>query len=141
MRRFFTPPAWMSGARVAVAASAVVAILAVAGCFSDRVAGATVDASGCGVQLPSEAFGSTLVIIRNFAFTPAQVSVRPGTKVTWVNCGAQGTDSHTSTSDAGGWSSSLLAPGGTFTRVFPAAGVFPYHCELHPAMRGTVTLE
>ena len=99
------------------------------------------DPAGCNVQLPSEAIGSTIVVVRDFAFTPAQVRVRPGTKVTWVNCEAPGTDSHTSTADAGAWSSPLLAPGATFTREFAATGAFPYHCEPHPGMRGTVTVE
>lgn len=98
-------------------------------------------AAACDVQLPPEAFGSTIVIIRNFAFTPAQVTVSAGSRVTWVNCGAAGTDSHTSTSDASGvvgWNSPLLAPGATFTHEFSTAGSFPYHCEPHPGMVASV---
>lgn len=99
------------------------------------------DLAACTAQLPSAAFGSTIVIIRNFAFAPEQVRVRPGTKVTWVNCGAPATDSHTSTADAGSWTSPLLAPGATFTQEFAIAGAFAYHCQPHPTMRGTVTVE
>ena len=110
-------------------------------CVSERSTGSTVDVAACSLQLPSDAFGSAVVIIRDFTFIPAQVRVRPGTKVTWVNCGPTGTDSHTSTSDAGVWSSPVLAPGATFTRDFGTAGSFPYHCEPHPGLRGTVTVE
>ena len=123
-------------------AAAVIAIVAltVVGCFSERTTGTT-DAAACNLRIPVDAFGSTVVIIRDFTFIPAQVHVRPGTKVTWVNCGATGTDAHTSTSDAGVWSSPLLAPGATFTHAFGSAGSFPYHCVPHPGMRGTVTVE
>ena len=110
-------------------------------CVSERSSGPGVDLEGCNVQLPSEAFGSTIVVIRDFAFSPANAVVAPGGKVTWVNCESEGTDSHTSTSDAGAWSSPLLAPGATFTRQFANAGSFPYHCEPHPGMQASVTVQ
>lgn len=110
------------------------------GCVSERATG-SIDSDACLLQLPSDAFGSSVVIIRDFTFIPAEVRVRLGTKVTWVNCGAPGTDSHTSTSDTGVWNSQLLVPGATFTREFTSAGSFPYHCEPHPGMRGTVTVQ
>ena len=110
-------------------------------CVSERSSGPSGSLEDCSVQIPSDAFGSTIVVIRDFTFTPAQVRVRPGTKVTWVNCGSTGDEAHTSTSDANVWSSALLPPGATFTREFPQAGPFPYHCEPHPQMRGTVTVE
>ena len=129
-------------ARLAAGATAVVTIAALLSCVSDRATGTeTPDPTGCGVELPSDAFGSTLVIIRDFAFVPAQVQVRPGTKVTWVNCGETGEPAHTSTADAGAWSSPLLAPGAVYTRQFDAAGAFAYHCEPHPSMHGTVTVQ
>jgi plastocyanin len=110
-------------------------------CLSERSSGPGIDLEGCDVQLPSEAFGSTIVVIRDFNFSPAQVSVSPGSKVTWVNCEPAGTAGHTSTADAGVWSSPLLAPGSTFTRQFSTVGPFPYHCDPHPGMRGSVTVE
>ena len=121
-----------------------IAIMLAAGlaCFSDRTAGPVVDLEGCNVQLPAEAFGSTIVVIRDFNFSPASVSVPAGSKVTWVNCDTAGQPSHTSTADGGAWNSALLPPGATFTREFGnAVGAFPYHCEPHPGMRGTVTVE
>ncbi len=125
-----------------LAASIALTILwAPIGCLSERASGPSVDLAGCNVQLPSEAFGSSIVIIRDFSFSPAQVTIRPGAKVTWVNCGASGSESHTSTADAGQWSSPLLPPGATYTRQFAAAGAFPYHCDPHPGMKATVTVE
>ncbi|MEO8193984.1 MAG: plastocyanin/azurin family copper-binding protein [Gemmatimonadales bacterium] len=116
-------------------------VMAAAACISERAAGPDAGLQACAAELPSEAFGSTIVIIRDFQFIPAQVRVRPGTKVTWVNCGTPGSDSHTSTANAGQWSSPLLPPGATYTREFATAGAFAYHCQPHPGMTGTVTVE
>lgn len=116
-------------------------LVAPAGCVSERSSGPGVDLEGCNVDLPPEAFGSTIVVIRDFRFSPAQVSVASGAKVTWVNCEPAGSESHTSTADAGAWGSPLLAAGSTFTRQFDSIGAYPYHCEPHPAMRGGVTVQ
>ena len=127
---------WASRSVVVLVAAALLV-----GCWSERSTGPGVDLAGCNVDLPADAFGSTIVVIRNFAFNPAQVTVKAGGKVTWVNCKAGGTDSHTTTSDANVWSSALLAPGATFTRQFTAAGSFPYHCEPHPGMQAIIVVE
>jgi plastocyanin len=73
----------------------------------------------------------------NRAYTPDELDVTVGTTVTWMN-----TDSiaHTSTSDATGWNSGTLAPGGQFSFAFQTAGTFPYHCAIHPGMVGKVTV-
>lgn len=125
---------------VAALATPLVALLLLS-CLSERPTEVVVDTQACNVALPPVAFGSTVVIIRNFAFSPAEVRVRPGTKVTWVNCGAPADAAHTSTADAGGWSSPLMTPGQTFTREFSAGGAFPYHCAPHPGMKATVIVE
>jgi plastocyanin len=106
-------------------------------CFSGREATAPVEGV-CSLPLGEGVPGSTLVVIRGFAFGPVDVRVRAGERVTWVNCD---TDTHTSTADAGQWASQLLAPGDAFTQAFPAIGEFPYHCEPHPFMTGRVIVE
>ena len=75
--------------------------------------------------------------IVNFAFTPANLTVPKGSTVRWTN-----TDSaaHTVTADSGGFSSSTLADGGTFSHEFTTTGTFAYHCAIHPSMTGTVTV-
>ena len=132
--------ATLAGA-IATVLAALAVLVALTSCVSERATGTRVDAAACSAQLPAEAFGSTVVIIRDFAFDPAQVRVRPGTKVTWVNCDAAGQPSHTSSADAGAWRSPLLAPGASYTHTFDAAGDFPYHCEPHPFMTAKVTVE
>jgi plastocyanin len=138
-------PAIGARIRAPLLATAPVAVLTAAaitaaGCFSEP-APPTTPASGVECRVPAEAAGATLVAIRAFAFHPAEVRIKRGTRVAWVNCDAAGGDAHTSTSDAGAWDSPFLASGAAFARAFDATGSFTYHCEPHPAMRGTVVVE
>ena len=72
------------------------------------------------------------------AYVPDELNVPVGAAVTWMN-----TDSiaHTSTSNAAGWDSGIVAPGGSFTFTFQTAGTFQYHCAIHPGMTGTVVVQ
>ena len=72
------------------------------------------------------------------AYMPAELNVAVGTSVTWTN--ADPGVPHTSTSDALGWDSGVVGSGGQFSRTFETAGTFPYHCTIHPGMRGTVVV-
>jgi plastocyanin len=108
-----------------------------AGCFSEREA--TGPAEGeCRFPVSDDILGSTVVVIRRFAFGPAEVRVRAGDRVTWINCDEDG---HTSTADGGEWQSPFLAPGEAFTQIFDAPGEFAYHCEPHAFMLGRVIVE
>jgi glucose/arabinose dehydrogenase/plastocyanin len=77
------------------------------------------------------------VSIMNFAFQPATLTINPGDTVTWVN---NDTAAHTSTSDTGVWDSGTLASGQSFSFTFTSPGSFPYHCEFHPGMLGTIVV-
>ena len=72
------------------------------------------------------------------AYAPNPITVAVGGTVTWTN---NDSTTHTSTADAGAWNSGSIAPGGQFSRTFPSAGAFPYHCSIHPGMIGTVTVQ
>jgi plastocyanin len=119
-----------------LACAALAAAAGLAGCFSEH----SVVATPTGKELCSGSAPAGVVRIVDFAFTPAQVSVAPGAKVTFVNCSASAAE-HTSTSDAGVWNSGLLPQYATYEQAFPAAGSFPYHCSPHPFMKGTVTVQ
>jgi len=74
----------------------------------------------------------------SFGFSPATLTILPGTTVTWKN---KSSAPHTVTSDDGQtFDSGNIAPGGTFTFKFTVAGSYPYHCNIHPYMRATVNL-
>jgi plastocyanin len=77
------------------------------------------------------------VSIVDFAFQPNSLEVTPGTTVTWTNDGAA---THTVTADDGSFNSGNLAPGATFSQTFNDAGVFTYHCNIHPQMTGTIVV-
>jgi plastocyanin len=75
------------------------------------------------------------VKISGFAFHPATLKIEAGTIVKWTN--DQNID-HTVTSNGGLFNSGHLAPGHSFSHTFKRAGKFPYHCMIHPFMKGTV---
>jgi plastocyanin len=77
------------------------------------------------------------VAIEDFYFEPADAAIQPGDTITWVN---EGNHPHTVTSDDGQFDSEVLNPGESFTVTFPEAGTFPYYCEIHPSMTGSVTV-
>jgi plastocyanin len=109
----------------------------VAGCFSEREAAGPAE-DECRFPFADDIPGSTVVVITRFVFGPAEVRVRAGDRVTWINCGD---DQHTSTANGGEWQSPLLAPGDAFTQTFDAPGEFTYFCEPHPFMLGRVIVE
>jgi plastocyanin len=104
------------------------------GCFSERVTGSPPPSAAelCAGTQPN------VVRIRNFTFTPGELRVRPGTRVTFANCDAV---AHTATSDTDLWDSGLISPNTIHERTFDQAGRFPFHCEPHPTMKGTVIVE
>jgi plastocyanin len=74
-------------------------------------------------------------------FAPANITVEPGTTVTWVQ---SGNNPHTTTSYDGLWDSGML-PGGsgqTFSFTFEEPGTYDYFCIPHEdlGMVGTVTV-
>ncbi len=78
------------------------------------------------------------VDLASFAFSPGTITVKVGTTVTWTN--KDGT-THTVTSDTGAFDSGNLAANGKYSYTFSAAGTYPYHCTIHPYMKGTVIVQ
>jgi plastocyanin len=78
------------------------------------------------------------VLIQNFSFKPAQITIKRGTKVTWIN---KDSTTHTATANNGrSFDSGRLRPGQRYTHTFKSAGKKSYHCEIHPDMKGTITV-
>jgi len=110
--------------------------IAVTGCTSSG------SSSPAPAATPAQVTGAATVTIQNFAFVPASVTVPRGTTVTWVN---QDPVNHRVLNDAGGsiaegalFSSGSLPQGGTYSFTFNTPGTYPYHCSIHPSMKGTV---
>ena len=70
-------------------------------------------------------------------FDPPNAAVEPGSTITWTNRGAV---PHTVTADDGSFDSGVLNPGDSYTVAFGGQGTVTYHCEIHPEMRGSVTV-
>jgi plastocyanin len=80
------------------------------------------------------------VIIDNFSYRPATLSVAVGTKVIWTNDDA---DPHTVTSatDPRLLKSSALDTGDSFAFTFDKPGTYRYFCSLHPHMQGIIVVQ
>ena len=79
--------------------------------------------------------GDPTLAIRDFAFVPSDVTIRRGARLVWTNDDAV---LHTVTADDGSFDSSTFGQGQTFALTPERAGIFPYFCEIHPFMRGTL---
>ena len=77
------------------------------------------------------------VQITHMAFSPGEITVKPGTEVTWTN---RDQVPHTVTSkDKGGvLASQGLDTGDTYSYTFTLAGDYAYYCTVHPFMMGVV---
>lgn len=83
--------------------------------------------------------GTHNIEISNLAFSAPALIVKTGDTVVWTN---KDTISHTVTSDTGNeMSSLLLKPGDTYSHTFNTVGTFNYHCEVHPSMKASITVE
>jgi plastocyanin len=79
------------------------------------------------------------VLIQNFSFKPAHITIKRGTRVTWIN---KDMTKHTATASNGAFDSGVLRPGQSYSHTFKTAGrTNNYHCEIHHFMRGSVTVK
>lgn len=82
-----------------------------------------------------EAVRSEKIEIVEFTYDPDPVTIQAGGKVTWINRDAA---PHTATADDGSFDTGTLEMGKLKSESFKEAGSYPYFCEIHPDMRGTV---
>jgi plastocyanin len=79
------------------------------------------------------------VVIQNFRFKPAHITIKRGTRVIWIN---KDSVQHTATANNGrSFDSGLLRKGKKYAHTFKRAGKKGYHCEPHPHMKGSVTVK
>ncbi len=71
-------------------------------------------------------------------FIPSEITVAPGTTVTWVNNEAM---PHTVVDPSKGFRSKMLAKDATFSFTFTTAGDYDYLCSIHPNMKGKVIVK
>jgi plastocyanin len=78
------------------------------------------------------------IVIQNFAFEPSTLTVKAGTKVTWVN---RDDEPHTATATDKRFNSKTLENGERFSTEFTTPGTYKYYCALHPKMTGQVIVK
>jgi plastocyanin len=96
-----------------------------------------------GLALPSVAAArkqaTKTVVIQNFSFKPAHITIKRGTRVIWIN---KDTSPHTATANNGkSFDSGLLRKGKKYAHTFKRTGKKPYFCTIHPHMKGSVTVK
>lgn len=82
--------------------------------------------------------GGPAITIKNFAFSPNNITVAPGASVTVNN---EDSVAHTLTSKSGGLDTGDIQAGQSKTFTAPnRAGSYPYICTIHQYMTGTLTV-
>ena len=87
--------------------------------------------------------GSGAVTVKQFQFMPAELGVKAGNNVTWTN---EDDILHTATSGTPGspdgkFDGPMDGRGKSFSHVFDQPGRYPYFCNRHESMTGTVVVE
>jgi plastocyanin len=93
------------------------------------------------VVLPSYAADSTPatdVVIDNFSFTPATLTIPAGTRVTWTN---HDDIPHNIVHTDLKFKSKALDTNESFSYDFSEPGTYEYFCSLHPKMKATIVVE
>lgn len=98
----------------------------------------TFQAAAPAVSAPASTVVQVEVRIDNFSFSPAAITVKAGTQITWTN---EDDIPHTVVSDTKAFKSKVLATGERFTYTAGKSGTYPYSCSIHPNMTGKVVVE
>lgn len=97
------------------------------------VSAASSEAGASGVEITG-----IQVTIDNFSFTPATVTVKPGTQITWQN---RDDIPHKVVSSDNLFKSKTLDTDDKFTFTFTQPGTYVYFCSIHPKMTGKIVVE
>jgi plastocyanin len=96
---------------------------------------ATLSAGDTAVEAAAQA---AAIQIDNFHYTPPNLVVAPGTKVTWTNAD----DSpHSVREKDGKFKSAALDTDDTFSQTFAEPGEYEYFCSIHPYMTGKIIVK
>ena len=88
--------------------------------------GASVSAHAATIQITME----------NLVFSPAEVSVKAGDTIEWIN---KDILAHTATARNGDWDVTI-PPKKTDTSVLKKAGAVDYYCRFHPNMKAVLNV-
>ena len=89
-------------------------------------------------RLLVKAAATSNVVITDFEFTPATITVIQGDTVVWTN---DGPAAHSATASDGSFDTGIFPSGESREVTFDDPGRFAYICTPHPNMKGTVVVE
>jgi plastocyanin len=87
-----------------------------------------------------EAVDDNTVEIKNFAFSPQEISVKKGSTVTWTNADTTQHDVTPDNESDAFQGSELLGHRQTYEWTFSTPGTYTYHCGPHPNMTATIVV-
>ena len=88
----------------------------------------------------SNAVVASEVSIQDYAYAPATITVKKGTKVTWTNKDSARLDVTPDNESSDFKASELLAKGESYSVTFNSTGTYSYYCSPHTYMKGTVVV-
>ncbi|CAA9461351.1 MAG: hypothetical protein AVDCRST_MAG58-2655 [uncultured Rubrobacteraceae bacterium] len=98
-----------------------------------------VSAVGAHKQPKAHKHPTRTVLIKNFRFQPANITIKRGTKVRWIN---RDSAPHTASAlNPRRFDSGRLGKGQRYSHTFKSAGKKRYLCKIHPHMRGSVVVK
>jgi plastocyanin len=103
--------------------------------IGNRVAIAVLGAFAMHAHAGAAATSAPIVDITKFAFTPAEITVTPGSRIVWIN---HDEVPHTVTGDDKQLASRAMDTDDRYEHAFAEEGDYVYHCAVHPFMIGVV---
>jgi len=96
----------------------------------------TIVALAFAMAVPAHA-ATVQIVMENMVISPAEVSVKVGDTIEWVN---KDVLAHTATAKNGDFDV-MMPPKQTATYVLKKAGAVDYYCRFHPNMKATLRIE
>lgn len=120
-----------------LAAIAVIAVIVIGGLYyyGGYNYGAPSQPASPAVETPDPS-GAYPVSIKNFAFSPAVLSIKTGDTVIWTN-----NDSSLHSVNGIGFESNDMGKGQSYSYTFTSSGTFDYICKIHPSMKGQIIVK
>ena len=107
-------------------------------CVNRRTAGTLLAGAVLWQLASATTAGETVEVeIKDYKYSPAQLTVKVGTTVKWVNREKRTTHSILFTGP-GGFESERFFPDESWQHTFDKPGSYPYRCGPHPEMKGQV---
>lgn len=78
------------------------------------------------------------VAIEDFRYAPGDLTIRPGTVVTWTN---EDSVPHSATARDDSWDTGLFERSNSQSVTFADEGTYGYYCSIHPSMEGVVRVQ